>query len=72
MLLATRKMSPPNINRTDCLAHTVICDNLTVSKMTGMKVRAASASLRQPLWSIIGFNRMTSSKDRRSDKSGRE
>jgi len=40
--------------------------------MTGLNVRAAGASLRQPLWSIIGFNRMTSSKGRRSNKSARE
>ncbi|MGA8508762.1 MAG: hypothetical protein WB762_24410 [Candidatus Sulfotelmatobacter sp.] len=53
-------MRPPNINRTDCHTHNLICHNLTVDKMTGVNVRAASATLRQPLWSIIGFNRMTS------------
>jgi hypothetical protein len=65
-------MRLPDINRIDGHIHTFICDNLTVAKMTGMKMRAASTGLRQSPWSLTGFNRMTSSKDRRSNKSGRE
>jgi hypothetical protein len=65
-------MRPPNINRADCHTHTLIFDNMTTDKMTGVNVRAASTTLRQPLWSIIGFNRITSSNDRRSNKSGHQ
>src|SRR6516162_10368400 len=71
VLPATTKITLTNIKRTDGHTHTLICDNLTVDKTTGMKVTAASTSRQLP-WSNTGVNTMASSKDRTSHKSSRD
>ena len=72
VLPATTKITLPNANKTDGHTHPFIWDNRTMDMTTGTNVTAASTSLLQLPWSNTGVNTMASSKEIRSNKSGRD
>jgi hypothetical protein len=72
VLPATTKKMLINIYEIDGHTHNLICDNLIVDTITGMNFTPASTSRRQPSRSNIGVNTMASSKERSSNRSGRD